>query len=65
MICVDTAALILSLMIFLCTPDDARPTQATEDFLSDLDSAVAQQIDTRFKEIMLKKKGGSFCVTLV
>ena len=43
---------------FVCTPDEAGATQqATEDFLTDLDSVVAQQIDSRFKEIMLKKKG--------
>nr|KAG5688172.1 hypothetical protein BaRGS_001966 [Batillaria attramentaria] len=37
--------------------DDVAAQQAAEDFLSDLDSVVAQQIDDRFKEIMLKKKG--------
>ena len=43
---------------FVCTPDEATAAQqATEDFLTDLDSVVAQQIDSRFKEIMLKKKG--------
>ncbi|XP_076452689.1 uncharacterized protein LOC143288226 [Babylonia areolata] len=39
------------------TDDEARATQTTEDFLSDLDSVVVQQIDSRFKEIMLQKKG--------
>ncbi|KAL8559865.1 hypothetical protein ACOMHN_016911 [Nucella lapillus] len=39
------------------TDDEARATHSAEDFLGDLDSVVAQQIDSRFKEIMLKKKG--------
>ena len=44
----------------MCTPEEAAATQqATDDFLSDLDSVVAQQIDSRFKEIMLKKKGNN------
>ncbi|KAK7087150.1 ELKS/Rab6-interacting/CAST family member 1-like [Littorina saxatilis] len=39
------------------TDDDFAYLQpATEDFLSDLDSVVAQQIDSRFKEIMLRKR---------
>ncbi|KAK7467943.1 hypothetical protein BaRGS_00036829, partial [Batillaria attramentaria] len=42
--------------ILLYISDDVAAQQAAEDFLSDLDSVVAQQIDDRFKEIMLKKK---------